>query len=64
MTALTHQEGTKDLDFRGADGVEVTLLWAGEEFELEIRPDDDPLAVFHDPYAYAAARGPELLAAA
>ena len=51
MTALTHQEGTK-------------LLWAGEEFELEIRPDDDPLAVFHDPYAYAAARGPELLAAA
>jgi hypothetical protein len=79
MNAETHWEGTKDLDFRAADGVEVTLLWAksvnrvwvavrnhrsGEEFELEIGADDNPLDVFHHPYAYAAARMPELLAAA
>ena len=79
MYAETHCEGTEDLDFRAADGVEVTLLWAkavsrvwvavrnhrsGEEFELEIRADDNPLDVFHHPYAYAAARMPELLAAA
>ena len=79
MNAETHREGATDLDFRAADGVEVTLLWAkavnrlwvavrnhrsGEEFELEIRADDNPLDVFHHPYAYAAARMPELLAAA
>ena len=79
MGAQTHREGTKDLDFRAADGVEVTLLWAkalnrvwvavrnhrsGEEFEIEVRADDNPLDVFHHPYAYAAARTPELLAAA
>ena len=78
MNAETHREGAKDLDFRAADGVEVTLLWAkavnrvwvavrnhrsGDEFELEIRADDNPLDVFHHPYAYAAARMPELLAA-
>ena len=79
MDADTHWQETKDLDFRAADGVEVTLLWAkarnrvwvavrnhrsGEEFELEIREDDNPLDVFNHPYAYAAARMPELLAAA
>ena len=63
-------EETKDLDFRAADGVEVTLLWAkalnrvwvavhnhrsGEEFELEVRAGDNPLDVFHHPYAYAGA---------
>jgi hypothetical protein len=26
----------------------------GEEFELELRPGDDPLDVFEHPYAYAA----------
>ena len=28
MYAETHCEATEDLDFRAADGVEVTLLWA------------------------------------
>jgi hypothetical protein len=70
---------TTDLDFRTADGIEVTLLWAkaigrvwvavrndhsGEEFEIEVRDTDSPLHVFRHPYAYAAARTPELLAAA
>lgn len=68
----------RDLDYRAADGIEVTLLWAkaigrvwvvvrnhasGEEFEVEVREDDNPLDVFRHPYAYAAARTPELLAA-
>jgi hypothetical protein len=72
-------DGTTDLDFRAADGIEVTLLWAkaagrvwvavrnhasGEEFEVEVRDTDRPLDVFRHPYAYAAARTPELLATA
>jgi hypothetical protein len=79
MNPQPHVDETKDLDFRAADGVEVTLLWAkalgrawvavrndssGEEFEVEIRDGDNPLDVFRHPYAYAAARTPELLAAA
>lgn len=79
MNAQTQWEEMKDLDFRTADGVEVTLLWAkalnrvwvavhnhrsGEAFEIEVRADDNPLDVFHHPYAYAAARMPELLLAA
>ena len=70
---------TTDLDFRAGDGIEVTLLWAkaigrvwvavrnhvsGEEFAVEVRDTDSPLDVFRHPYAYAAARTPELLAAA
>ena len=77
MSAQTQWE--EDLDFRTADGVEVTLLWAnalnrvwvavhnhrsGEELEIEVRADDNPLDVVHHPYAYAASRKPELLAAA
>ena len=75
--ALARAAETKDLDIR-ADGVEVTLLWAmglrrawgvrnhcsGEECEVEIRGFDYPLDVFRHPYAYAAARTPDLLAAA
>ena len=79
MSRQSHGEQTKDLDFRAADGVEVTLLWArgirrvwvavrnhrsGEEFEVEIRGSDYPLDVFRHPNAYAAARTPELFAAA
>jgi hypothetical protein len=79
MNAQRHREEAKDLDFRAADGIEVTLLWAkplnrvwvavrnhrsGEEFELEVRAADNALDVFRHPYAYAAARMPELLAAA
>jgi hypothetical protein len=75
---LTWDE-TTDLDFRSGDGIEVTLLWAkaadrasvavrnhssGEEFEVEVRAGDSPMKVFHHPYAYAAARSPELLPAA
>ena len=79
MNTQQHWDETHDLDFRAANGVEVTLLWAkalnrvwvvvrnhrsGDEFEIEVRADDNPLDVFHHPYAYAAARMPELLAAA
>ena len=76
MSAHTHREGTTG---RRAGGVEATLLWAkslnrvwvavrnhrwGEEFELQSQADDNLLDVFHRPYPYAAARMPELLAAA
>ena len=79
MSRQSHAEQTKNLDFRGADGVEATLLWAmglrrawgavrnhrsGEECEVEIRGSDNPLDVLRHPYAYAAARTPDLLAAA
>jgi hypothetical protein len=69
-TALTTE--TRELDHRTADGVEVALLWhpsgdflsvvvsdakIGETFELVLDERDDPMDVFHHPYAYAAYRG-------
>lgn len=57
---------------RSGAGVTVSLLWrrgggrssvrvddarTGESFELGVAPGDDPLDVFHHPYAYAAFRG-------
>jgi hypothetical protein len=62
----------KELAVRAADGVEVALLWHTREgllsvlvndsrtqdsFELVLGDGDDPLDVFHHPYAYAALRG-------
>ena len=64
--------GTRELDYRATDGVEVALLWypsndvvsvrvadakAGESFELVLGEGDRPLDVFQHPYAYAALRG-------
>lgn len=79
MNEQPHWNETQDLDFRAVDGIEVTLLWektlgrvwvgvrnhtSGEHFEVEVRESDNALDVFRHPYAYAAARTPELLAAA
>jgi len=57
----------RELDYRRADGIEVTLLWNAEtegvfvsvaerdggRFEIEV-PPADALDAFHHPYAYAA----------
>jgi hypothetical protein len=68
----THrQELTRELDSRTSDGIHVRLLWrpcdghvsvavndtkTGEAFELPVRHGQQPLEVFHHPYAYAAVR--------
>jgi hypothetical protein len=72
---MTTNTTTRELDQRSADGVEVALLWhttrdylsvvvsdakLGETFELVLDRDDNPLDVFHHPYAYAAHRGLEV----
>lgn len=79
MNAQPRWDETTELDVRAGDGIEVTLLWAkaigrvwvavrnhasGDELEVEVRDSDSPLDVFRHPYAYAASRWPELLAAA
>ena len=71
---ITTATTTRELDYRAADGVEVALLWhtsgdflsvvvsdakLGETFELVLDDRDDPMDVFHHPYAYAAHRGLE-----
>jgi hypothetical protein len=58
----------RELDTRSSDGIEVRLLWrpcdnnvsvavndtkTGEAFQLEVRPGQRALDVFHHPYAYA-----------
>jgi hypothetical protein len=58
--------GTRELDHREADGIDVTLLWdsatnqvsvavvderSGEAFELDV-PGPDALSAFKHPYAY------------
>jgi hypothetical protein len=60
----------RELDSRINDGIRVQLLWHPHDghlsvavndaktanvFELEVRPGQRPLDVFHHPYAYAAA---------
>ena len=72
MKSATAYDGTRELDFRSADGLEVALLWhtesdvlsviasdtrTGRAFELVLGEGDDPLDVFNHPYAYAAHRG-------
>jgi hypothetical protein len=59
----------RELDSRVADGVEVRLLWrgqddrvlvavrderTGEAFSVEVADDQRALDVFHHPFAYAA----------
>lgn len=58
----------RELDSRTTDGIEVRLLWRpfgnhvsvavndtkiGQAFEVEVRPGQRALDVFHHPYAYA-----------
>jgi hypothetical protein len=48
---------------RGTDIVTVTVADAttGDHFELVVAENERPLEVFHHPFAYARARGIELL---
>jgi hypothetical protein len=61
----------EELDYREADGIEVSLLWnrslntlsvfvvdtrTNESFELEVLPEE-ALEAFHHPFAHAAFRG-------
>jgi hypothetical protein len=82
-TVLHLDSGRRELAHRTADGVDVTLHWTprmntlyvavhdrrtDDAFELVLAPGDNPLHVFHHPYAYAAWRGidfrvPESMAA-
>ena len=63
--------GTRELDFRSSDGLEVALLWqpetnrvsvsvfdsrSGDDFTLEVDPAE-ALDAFHHPYAHAAHSG-------
>lgn len=63
--------GTRELDFRSKNGLEVALLWepetnrvsvsvfdgrSGDDFTLEVDPAK-ALDAFHHPYALAATRG-------
>jgi hypothetical protein len=63
--------GTRELDARITDGIDVRLLWhpesdrlsvavkdtkTGEAFELPIDRGESALDVFHHPFAYAARR--------
>jgi hypothetical protein len=63
----------RELDGRRNDGIHVQLLWhpldghvsvavndtkTGEAFELEVRPGQHALDVYHHPYAYAATNVP------
>lgn len=69
---LDSPTGTRELDSRCSDGIEIRLLWrepdgellvavndtkTGEAFEVPVGDGDRPLDVFHHPYAYAARRG-------
>ena len=63
---------TRELAHRVADGLEVSLLWherenlvsvalfdskTGDSFELVLGENENALAAFHHPYAFAAHRG-------
>jgi hypothetical protein len=68
----------RELDRRASNGIEVRLLWrphdevvlvavsdarTEESFAIEVRDGENPIDVFHHPYAYAASR-PRLAAVA
>jgi len=68
-----------ELDHRGNDGVEVSLLWneltnrvvvsvsdarTGDSFEILVTAADNALDVFEHPFAYAALRGIDYCAGA
>lgn len=63
--------GLRELNSRSGNGVEVALLWqqrdntavvavvdhhSGEAFMLDVHDGDNPLDMFHHPYAYASSR--------
>lgn len=67
MTATTTQL-MRELDHRTGDGLDVRLLWCerdgrvhvavtdaktGAAFTVEVREGENPLNVFHHPFAYA-----------
>jgi hypothetical protein len=73
---LTLETWPTELAVRENNGVSVALYWSrdtnvlavvvadaktGEEFELVLGEGDRPLDVFYHPFAYARARGIELL---
>jgi hypothetical protein len=62
----------REIDHRQSDGIVVRMLWdasedrvvvavedarTGTAFEVDVRPGDRALDVFHHPYPYAAWRG-------
>ena len=69
MTATTTTL-IRELDRRTGDGLEVRLLWRphdnavlvavadsrGEDFTIEVQEGEQPMHVFHHPFAYAANR--------
>ena len=65
----------RELNSRVTDGLHVRLLWSkaddrttvaaldtktGDAFLIEVRRGEQPLDVFHHPFAYAARRGIEI----
>jgi hypothetical protein len=72
MTGTATHSATRELAYRVSDGLEVSLLWhvrenlvsvavfdskTGDSFELVLGENENALAAFHHPYAYAAHRG-------
>lgn len=70
------RKGTRELDYRVNDGLEVRLLWhpetngitvkvhdakTGDDFVLDVAAAN-AIDAFHHPYAYAASRGLEFVA--
>jgi hypothetical protein len=68
---LDSDEDICELSSRSDNGIDVALLWrrndnsaivavvdqhSGETFLLDVHDDDNPLDLFHHPYAYAAHR--------
>ena len=62
-------DSLRELDSRTSDRIEVRLLWresdnrvivavadgkTGERFTVEVRDGENPLEVFHHPFAHAA----------
>jgi hypothetical protein len=71
VTLDDDRAGISELISRTEGGVDVALLWkrddntaivvvvdhfAGESFLLHVHADDNPLDLFHHPFAYAARR--------
>ena len=68
MTVDPNSNVTRELDRRTSDGIVVSLVWrpidnhvsvavndtkTGNAFQVEVRPGQRALDVFHHPYAYA-----------
>jgi len=67
MAPMTENETLRELDHRGGNGIDVTLLWSAEDDKTYVFVDDDrsgqslriavdgadALDAFRHPYAYA-----------